>query len=198
MNNDYNLIIDRLFNEVSDNYNILLLIQNEIDILDNFSHIIKKKNINIYIIITDKYIHNKLLENIKGEECESNINIINDLSEIKDIIFDIINIFHLLSIDYLDNIMNNIKIMINTNTLIYIYCSLSNENIKKINFKNYLRNKIKNYTKNIFGILLPLTNVIENIEQNNFTINSLKIYKSNNYIIYGDNNVYEIKCVYIF
>jgi len=99
MNNDYNLIIDRLFNEVSDNYNILLLIQNEIDILDNFSHIIKKKNINIYIIITDKYIHNKLLENIKGEECESNINIINDLSEIKDIIFDIINIFHLLSID---------------------------------------------------------------------------------------------------
>jgi hypothetical protein len=193
MNNYYYTIIDNLFNTISDNSNILLIFQNEFNILDNFSHIIKKKNITISIIITDISIYEKLLVNIKGEECESQINIFKDICDIRDIfIFDIINIFHLISLEYLNDTINILKKNINENTLIYIYCSLSNENIEKIDYKNYIRNKITYYTKNKFGILLSLSDVIRCIEKNEYKINSLRIYKSNNYIIYGDNNVYEI------
>ena len=181
--------IDNLFNTISDNSNILLIFQNEFNILDNFSHIIKKKNIKISIISSDISIYEK----IKGEECESHITIFKDIKDIGNIfIFDIINICHLISLEYLNNTINVLKKNINVNTLIYIYCSLSNENIEKINYKNYIRNKIAYYTKNKFGILLSLSDVIGCIEKNEYKINSLRIYKSNNYIIYGDNNVYEI------
>ena len=163
-------------NNISNNSNVLLLLHNEIDIINIFSHIIKKKNINLFI--------NNLTQNIKGEECENNINIFKDLNDIKNIIFNNIIICDITTYDFLQNIKN----IINNDTLIHIYTDLSNENIKNITFKNYIR-KI---TKTKYNPLLPLNDLIQNIENNNYNILSLKIHKSNNYIIYGNNNTYEI------
>jgi hypothetical protein len=165
------------------NYNlqVLFIVNDELDIINEFSHIIKKKNINIFI--------NKLEKNIKGEECENNINIFKNISELQNIIFNYVIIHDISSYTFLDDIKN----IINNNTLIYIYTSLSNENLSKINFKNYIRKYIKKNYNPIFS----LQNIIKYIENKNYEIISLKIHKSNNYIIYGNNNIYEIiiKCV---
>ena len=51
-------------------------------------------------------IYDKLIENLKGEDCEQNINIIRDITDIKQI-FNIVIIFHLTSLEYLNNITKN-------------------------------------------------------------------------------------------
>jgi hypothetical protein len=213
MNIYYNNIFDKILNSLKYNENILLYIENYFNPLDNFSHIIKKKNINIYCIITNKYIYNKLVENIKGEENENNIHIlslfdsnINDsLSgecSDKSIIYlnisklnikiDIVLIFHLYSISYLKNILKDINIIINNKTLIYIYCSLSNENEEIILYKNKIRNNIKKFIKNNIGDLLPLSETINTIQKEKYKINKISLYKKNHYILYGDNSVYKL------
>lgn len=165
------------------NYNlqVLFIINDELDIINEFSHIIKKKNINIFI--------NKLENNIKGEECENNINIFKNIRDLQNIIFNYVIIHDISSYTFLDDIKN----IINNDTLIYIYTSLSNEHLSKINFKNYIRK----YIKKNYNPIFPLQNIIKNIQDKNYEIISLKIHKSNNYIIYGNNNIYEIiiKCV---
>ena len=125
-------LIYNLFNKYNYNNNVLIIIYDYINIINNYNYIIKKKNINIYIIINDNIIHKKLLENIKDEECENNINIFNNIENIKNIFFDYINIFQLYSL----NILEQIKNIANNNTIICIYTSLSNENTKIINYKN--------------------------------------------------------------
>ena len=69
-------IIENLLNNIAnENDNIMILLNEEFNILEHFSHIIKKKNINIYLILSDNTIYNNIIKNIKGEECEKNINI---------------------------------------------------------------------------------------------------------------------------
>ena len=191
MNNYYFNIIDNIFINLDNNSNILLIIKNEFNIFDYFQHIIKKKNINIDIIIENIDIVNKITNDINGEECDNNIKLFSNIENIYKK-YDIINIFHLDNINYFNNILNKIKDLSNENTLIYIYCSLSNEKEKNIKYKNYFRKIINNYTNINIGNLLKINDIIYTIEDKKYNINSLKIYKNNNYLLYGNNNVYEI------
>lgn len=195
MNNIFEIIFKNiLYNISKDNSNIIFIINNEFNPLEEFSHIIKKKNINIFLIIDNINISSKILENIKGEECEKNIHIYNNIDDIydisnKNIIFDIINIFNLLSNNYLNNILNQIKKISNIDTLIYLYCSLTNK--KNIYYKNLIREQIIYYLNNI-GYVLYYDDILNIIKNSSFNIKSLNIYKKNNYIFYGDNSMYEI------
>lgn len=178
-------------NIINDNDNILLIISNEFNILEEFSYIIKKNNIKINILINDYKLYNRLIENIKGEECIKNINIHMQLEEINYKI-NLSIIFHLESIKKLESTLSFLNDISNSGSLVYIYCSLSNDENKNI-FKNIIREKIMLYTKNKMGYVLLYKDVINSINENkNYTTHSIKIYKKNNYIIYGNNTVYEI------
>lgn len=182
----YNII-----NDIIEKNNILLVIDNEFNILEEFSHIIKKNDTKINILINDYKIYNRLLENIKGEECAKNVDIYIDIENIKNNI-DFVVIFHMESINKTESILLSIHPFINENSLLYIYCSLSIDTNRN-NFKNSIREKIMQFTNNKIGFVLPYEDVINAFNSNkNYKMESIMIYKKNNYIIYGNNTVYEI------
>jgi hypothetical protein len=132
------------------------------------------------------------MEDIKGEECEENINIYTEIENINYKIYNIINIFHLDSNENFENILNKISNLINDYTIIYLYCSLSNEKNKSIGYKNYFRKLVNEYTNINVGNLLKLSDIINIINNLKYNIILLKTYKKNNYLLYGDNTVYQI------
>jgi hypothetical protein len=132
-------------------------------------------------------------ENIIGSECEKNIYFINNLSQINNIKFEIINIFHLYSLEKLNNILNKINLLSDDKTDVNIYCSLSNEKKEKIYYKNLIRDKILDFSNIKLGVLLSFIDVLDIIEKNKiFNLEQISIYKKNNYIVYGNNTVYKI------
>ena len=58
--NYYNLFDNILNNIAKDENNLLFLLNNEYNILNDFSHIIKKKNLKIHILINDINIYDVL------------------------------------------------------------------------------------------------------------------------------------------
>ena len=189
MNNYYNIIIENIIENISDNAEILFLINNEYNILNTLSYIIKKKNIKINFVINNSDSYKNMVNNLKGEECENNIKIYEIIDNI-DKKIDLFVMFYLDSIESLDNYLLNIKHMLNKNYKIYIYCNLCKD-VKNISFKNSIRKRIINYTNNNIGYILPYVDVITLITKN-YKITSIKIYKKNNYIIYGYNTIYKI------
>jgi hypothetical protein len=192
MENYYFNIIDSIFNNIEEsNKNILFIIKNEFHIFDNFSHIIKKKNIQIDIIINNNDYVNILKEEIEGEECDSNINIYTNIENMPPKLYDIITIFHVDGIYQFEVFLKNIHPYIYINTYIFIYCSLSNEKNGKIQYKNYFRTFINIYTNINVGHLINLNDMLKTIKKNNYNVVSFKVHKKNNYLFYGDNIVYE-------
>jgi GTPase Era involved in 16S rRNA processing len=190
----YNIICENIFNNLNNNDRVLLVYNNDFNPLDRFNYLIKKKIIKLDILINDDKINNKITENIIGEEFCNNITIYNKLENINivDNNYNDIIIFHLESLEYLENLLEIFK-NINSNTRIYIYCSLSNENNKKIFYKNYIREKIMQYSKNNMGYVISLLHFLQIIDNNNnLKIYKISIYKKNNYFLYGNNSVYEI------
>lgn len=140
---------------------------------------------------------NKLKSNIEGEEYENNIHLINNDDNIKSINFDFIVLYHLLSYNYLEEKLIKFKTFIDdehkNNTLIYLFCTLSNENESIILFKNKLRNNFKKYIKFEFGNVLYLTKVLEIIDNLNYNLNTINKFKKSNYFLYGDNIIYSLQ-----
>ncbi len=193
--NFYYLTFEKILNNIKDNSNIILILHNYFNPLDSFSHLIKKHNINIYIIILNEHIHDKLHEAIKEEEMETKIHLTslsNFTENTNKIDINYIIMFHLYSLNYLNDLLSKFYYIINNNTLIYIYCSLSNESENKINFKNRIRDNIKKYINGNIGTLLSLQKTMITIQDLKYNINKLTVNKINNYIIYGDNIQYEI------
>jgi hypothetical protein len=210
----YNLIINNIVNDLSDNSNLLLIVKNEFNLLQNIEFIIKKNNIKITIVndtISNKEFKNNMINSIQLFDKESNINIYNGIDELihlnkKDnnddsndrtlcdsILFNRIIIFHINSIDHLKNNLNLLESITDKYTKLYIYTSLSNEKVNKIKYKNIIRNSITKYTNHKMGNVLQYELLLTFIDEYKiYTINSLKIYKKTNYILYGDNIVYEI------
>jgi hypothetical protein len=207
----YNLIINNIINDLSDNSNLLLIVKNEFNLLQNIEFIIKKKNIKITIVndtISNKEFKNNMLNSIQLFDKESHINIYNEIDELmhlnkKDdsndsipcetILFNNIIIFHINSIDHLKDKLNLLESISDKYTKLYIYTSLSNEKVNKIKYKNIIRNSITKYTNHKMGNVLQYESLLTFIDEYKiYKINSLKIYKKTNYILYGDNIVYEI------
>ena len=106
MNNYYYNITDKILNSVSNNKKILFYIDNYFNPLDYFNHIIKKKSLHLYFIISEKKIYDKLLENIEEEDIENNIHLYNNINQLNNIKMDYIILFHLYSITLLEIILN--------------------------------------------------------------------------------------------
>jgi len=193
----YISILDTFLNEdIKENSNILIYIGNYFNPYEKYGHIIKKKNLTIYILSNDLIMTNKFKVNIKGEECENNFHTINKEKEIINIKFDIIILFHLFSYEYFENKLKKIVNIIDYNSDIYIYCSLSNEKDKYINIKNIIRKKINEYSDYKIGSLLSLQKVLKIIQDNYYILKQMNIFKKNNYFIYGNNNVYKLHIKY--
>jgi hypothetical protein len=200
-NKYYNSILNDIIDNLKENNNLLLSVKNELLLSENIEFIIKKKNIKITILndnSNNKEFKNNIIKNNDLFNNENSINILNNKDEINllknnNIIFDIIILFHIDSIDSLQNTLMLLDFFINNNTKLYLYASLSNESLRKIKYKNFIRNSISKYTKNSMGHVIEYKSLLNFIyEYNKYNINSLKIYKNNNYILYGNNIVYEI------
>ncbi len=202
-NKYYNSIIDNIINDLEEHNNLLLIVKNELLFSEDTEFIIKKKNIKITIIndnIQNKEFKNNMIKNNSLLKNEKSINILNSIDEIhflknnsNNIIFNNIIFFHLDSIINFQDILNSLDFFINNTSKLYCYTSLSNESLRKIKYKNFIRNSISKYTKNKMGNVIEYKSLLNFIyEYNKYNIDSLKIYKNNNYILYGDNIVYEI------
>ena len=214
----YNLIINNIINNLNDNSNLLLIVKNEFNLLQNIEFIIKKKNIKITIVndnVSNKEFKNNMLNNIQLFDKESHINIYNDIDELihlnkkdnndnlnydsndstlsESILFNNIVMFHINSIYHLKDNLNLLELIIDKDSKLYIYASLSNESFNRIKYKNIIRNSIIKYTNHKIGNVLQYESFLTFINDYKiYKINSLKIYKKTNYILYGDNIVYEI------
>jgi len=195
-NKYYNTIINNIVNNIENNKNIILFIKNQFTLDNNIEFIINKKNIKI-VIINDNNQSNKDFSNELFNK--NSINILSSKDEIEllksdnNFFFDIVVIFTVESLEELENKLYITNYFNNINTKYYIYNSLSNENNGKIKYKNFIRNSITKYTKYKLGKVLNYQAFLKFIEDyNKYKINSLKIYKNNNYILYGDNVDYEI------
>ena len=190
----YDTFYSKIINDnLEENNTILIIIENFFNIIDIMSFIIKKYNLMIYIVIEDNEIFKKIKDNIKGEECEKNISVFLQLKDISNIIFNKIFIFHVYSILFFNNIISSLYNFSNKYTKLYIYCSLSNEKESKISFKNFIRESITNNIGYKMGYVIYFPTFINNLDKNKkFSIDSIKIYKKNNYLIYGNNIVYQI------
>ena len=189
-NDYYNIIYSNIFNNIQkENESILIINQKKFNILNFFSHVIKKKSIRISFYNSDK----KFKDEIKGEECFDNITCLDDLNESDhESSYDKIIIFHLNSLDFLKDIIDKLsKLRKNNNEdddkKIFIYTSLSNEKRSIQEYKNNIRSSLH------IEYLLNFTDVVEILENTKeLNIEKISIFKKNNYIIYGDNTVYEI------
>ena len=184
-----------LYNHSNESFTLLSINQHYFNPLLDFSHIIKKKNIIIYILFNSENndFYNEIRDNIKGSECEKNINLITDIDVITNIKFDIVSIFHLYSLDKLRESLNYLKNVTVDKSSIYIYSSLSNEKKDKIYYKNIIRNKILDFTNTKVGTLLSFSDVLETIQEHNiFNVENFNIFKKNNYFLYGNNTVYKL------
>ena len=194
---------------MDNNQNLLLFINNQFNILDNFSYILKKKNIRIDIIIENHILYQKNIEYIKGSEFENKIKIYNKIDEVININGTFTNdnddnniilkkyskiiVFHIKSLDFFTELLDNFLYIVDNKTSIYFYITLSNQSINKMKYKNLIRENIMKYTNTNMGTILPyndFTNLLSNNKE--YNLESLKIYKSNNYFLYGTNTVYEI------
>ena len=203
---DHELLFRKSLYDISgENQKVLYFIDKEINILQNFSHIIKKKNLEIYVIIPDKKIYLNMINKVNGEElddkvfiytCIENIYLLNDrysdTSNNHKNIFNYINIFDTPSIEYLENILKNVYNLINEHTLISLYCTMSNESDKNINYKNFIREIINKSICNV-STVIKLSDFLKIFNNNNeYIISCISTYKKNNYIIYGDNTIYNV------
>jgi hypothetical protein len=188
---------------IIENENILSINQDKYNILNDFNHIIKKLNLNIYIISENKYNFDFLKTITEEDTFSINIKIFNNFEHENSFpIFNKIIIFQINSLENLENILDKIFDCSDFNTNIIIYCSLSNEKLKNINYKNKLRYYVSDLLKSNIGFVYSFSDVvskIENIKKANykFKIESIDVYRKNNYIIYGNNVVYEIHLVKI-
>lgn len=197
-----------LHNNVKNDNCLTIITDNEFNPVNDFAHYIKDKNITINLIINDTILFDKMIDDINGEDCEINIykkiqpcardevarhqgvdNILNNSNSKSDIII----LFHLYSLEYLKDMLRSFEKISKEDSLIYIYCSLSNEKKILIDYRNNIRDKISKYTNNKIGCLLSYNDVLQIIENNdNYYTKSIRIYKKNTYLIYGNNTVYEI------
>ena len=182
-----------LYDIYDENQKILYFIDKEINILEKFSHIIKKKNLEIYVVIPNEKIYLNMKNRTIGEELDDKVFIYKNIEDINPLnnIFNYINIFDLSSIEYLEFILKNIYNLINYETSICIYCTMSNESDKNIKYKNFIREIINSSICNV-STVIKLSDFFKLFTNKEYIISCINIYKKNNYIIYGDNTIYNI------
>lgn len=189
-NNDYYFnIYNDIFNITNYNENILSLDQYTYNVLNEFSYIIKKKNIKIDIIIfNNKLAYYSLLNDIINEECYDKLKIIKNFPSNNLDFYNKIIIFNLYSIEKFKEYILNANKLLKKEGLIYIYGNLL-DNDNKIYYKNIIRNA---FSKKI-GNVININELLETINEfASYKTISVKIYKKSNYFIYGTNDIYEI------
>lgn len=219
----YNLLHDILqnilYNICDENDSIIIYLNSEFHILENFSHIIKKKMLYINLITYDNNtLYHKLFENIRNEDCEKNINVFMNVRELKlkDKKINKLFICDLNNSDDFLKILNDINSKIEMNyqnnnnsdnnildIRFFLYCYLSNEKNKKRFIKNTLINNFQDISKNIafrFGLghdyvfdkVLYMHDILKIIDDCKMDIIKINSLKNVNYFLIGNYIFYEI------
>ena len=176
-----------------ENKNILIINQNYYNPLDTFSHFIKKYKLTLYIVSSSEETKNKLKSETENDECSNNIHC--DIYSIDQILhiyenikFHQIILFHIRSLDYLENILNLCsfyKISIN------IYISLSKKSTVLI--KNKYRSLLKHINSIELGYVFSYSDLMKILENHLFyDIISIKTLEDSYYAVYGSHKNYEI------
>ncbi len=196
--NEFNDENDILYKKYK-NKNILILNNCTFNPFHVFQNVIKKYNLKITLHMEDIEFKNKLLNDIKNEENEKNINIICENPFMLDNIlphnhYDYIMIHH--SSIYDNNLMNLLKkiyVLLKNEGLIYLYHGICNQQENNVKKKNFIRKQIKKITKLPIGNLKNLIEFNEElltIKNYYIKINSSLIIKKK-YIIFGEYNLYQ-------
>lgn len=198
MDNYYINIYNDILNNCDMDYNILFINHNYFNPLNHFSHIIKRYNLNIYIIYNDKESIERINEEIKEEECSENIHYnftnLDDMSIINNKInFNRIIVLHLNSLNYLNNNLDLISRFYNNNFELNFFVSLSSNEDKYSDNKNTIRSLVKNNLNYNLGRDFDFDIFLKNLNSNKFfKVKKIKIFKESNYVVYGKSNIYKI------
>lgn len=198
LDNYYIDIYNDVLDSCNNNYNILFINHNYFNPLNHFSHIIKKYNINIYLIFNNESLIEKIGDEIENEECSENIHFnfvnIDGMSVINNKInFHKIILLHINSINYLNNTLDLIKNFYNNNFELYFYVSLSNKENNYSENKNTIRSFISNNFEYNLGIEFNFDTFLNELNTNKlYKIKKIKIFKETTYVFYGKSNIYKI------
>ena len=198
LDNYYIDIYNDVLNTCNNNYNILFINHNYFNPLNHFSHIIKKYNINIYLIFNKESIIEKISNEIENEECSENIHFnfvdIDGMSVVSNkISFHKIILLHINSINYLNNTLDLIKNFYSNNFELYFYVSLSNKENNYSENKNTIRSFISNNFEYNLGVEFDFDTFLNALNNNKlYKIKKIKLFKETTYIVYGKSNIYKI------
>lgn len=191
INQYYQNIYDTFLNEKENQY-FLIINQNYYNPLNNYNHYLKKYKSHFYIVSHCQDFSNSLKNETQHDECSEYVNfqlysidqILNEFEAIK---FNIIIIFHIPNLGYLENILN---ISLYYKCTIHIYVSLSN---KSSSFKNKYRLLLKNMNFIELGYVFLYPSFIEFLENNSsYDIVSIQSLEDHHYAFYGSHKNYKI------
>ena len=196
----YNSVFNKYYQNIYEtflnktiNQNILIINQNYYNPLNDFSHYLKKYNLNLYIVSHSQETNEKINTEIKCEECSKYIHI--DIYSIDQILnkyenikFHQLVLFHIRSLEYLENILQLVSYY---NSPIHIYISLSKNSTTDI--KNNFRSLLKNINSIELGYVFSYSSLIEILENHSFyDLISIQTLEDSYYAIYGTHKNYKI------
>lgn len=195
-NDYYKQIFRNVLENVSENEKICIINLNYFNIFEHFSHFIKKFNVYFTIFFKNKDYQKKFLNQIDGEELQDHIEC--DFDSIKDLIklpsstnFSKIILFDIQSESKLNQMLHNLYSYINKQSMIYIYISLTDNSSSQI--QTNIRQIINHHSSYELSNILNYNDFFNNLHQNNyFTVDKIRVFRDNYYMIYGKNNIYEI------
>jgi hypothetical protein len=196
----YNSLFNKYYQNIyetfltdKENQNILIVNQNYYNPLNDFSHHLKKYKLNLYIVSHSQETNEQINNEIKDEECSKYVHI--DIYSIDKILnqydninFDKIILFHIRSLDYLENLLQLVSYY---KVPIYIYISLSKKSTSII--KNKYRSFLKNINSIELGFVFSYSDLIEILENHSlYDLISIQTLEDSYYAIYGSHKNYKI------
>lgn len=167
-----------------------------------FSHFIKKLNLDIYLFDENKNNIEILQNEIKGEELEENIHFFSgnpftlfydfQSSErnLTNISFDFIIIHHTSIYDFkLNELLKELHKLLSPSGKLYFFYSICNSSSST---KNYLRNKIQKYTQLPIGNVKSIIDILESLESISYLYKKIHVnpFLTKKYPIFGEHTIY--------
>ena len=195
-NDYYKSIYKTILENSIENEKICIINQNYFNPFSDFSHFMKKFNVMFYILFKHKENRTKFINLSEGEELQENVccdfEILEDIKKLYNFSkFSKIILFDIKSESYLNDVLEIIYPLVNEQTKIYIYISLTNKS--STTTQSSIRNFINIYSYYKISNIMVNNTFFDSLHKNKlFSIDKIKIFRDNYYMIYGENTIYEI------
>lgn len=155
---------------------------------NNFIYYIQKLGLKISFIIDNSKIFEEINKKIEDEGWNECISIYRNISDISEYV-DYIILFHIYSIDFFKNILDNITNITKLDTRIVLFNCFYNNKIKI-----YMKNILRNVVQPINNEIIYYNDFIQFLNDYNmiYDIQIDKVFKEMDYLIYGRNQIRQI------